>query len=90
VASLDEGRSLDGNALAGLLRELFDRELTEVVRGCPSCGDASPIGAHRAYRGPGVVLRCPACGDVALTVVTAPDRHIVRLRGAWTFELARP
>jgi hypothetical protein len=48
------------------------------------------VGAHRAYVGGGIVLRCPSCGDVALTIVSAPDRRIVRLSGRWTFELARP
>jgi hypothetical protein len=87
---MDEGRCVDGNAIAGLLRELFDRELTEVIRGCGSCGEASMVGAHRAYRGPGIVLRWPTCGDVAMTIIERPDRHVVRLSGSWTFALARP
>jgi hypothetical protein len=86
----DQGRALDGNALAGVLRELFDREMTMVLRECGSCGESAAVGAHRAYVGGGIVLRCPSCGDVALTIVSAPDRRIVRLSGRWTFELARP
>jgi uncharacterized Zn finger protein len=87
---MDEGRCVDGNAIAGLLRELFERELTEVMRGCSSCGDANLVGAHRAYRGAGIVLRCPSCGAVALTIVERPDRRVVQLTGRWTLELARP
>jgi hypothetical protein len=86
---MDDDGCLDGNAIAGLLRELFDREMTGVLRGCASCGDRSPIGAHRAYRGAGMVLRCPSCEDVAMTVVSAADRHVVRLSGSWVFSLAR-
>jgi uncharacterized Zn finger protein len=87
---MDEGRCVDGNAIAGLLHELFDRELTEVMRGCASCGEANLVGAHRAYRAAGIVLRCPNCGDVALTIVERPDARIVQLTGRWTLELARP
>ena len=86
----DQGRALDGNAIGGVLRELFDREMTTVLRDCASCGDTAAVDAHRAYVGGGIVLRCPSCGDVALTIVSATDRRIVRLSGRWTFELARP
>ena len=80
---------LDGNAIAGLLREVFDTEMTAVPRGCSTCGTVSAVGAHRCYRGAGTVLRCPACGDVALRIVSLPDRHVVVLSGRWTFDVAR-
>jgi hypothetical protein len=53
---------LDGNGVAGLLGEVFGAEVTAVVRACGSCGTEAAVGAHRAYRGAGVVLRCPGCG----------------------------
>jgi len=81
---------LDGNAIAGLLQELFGGELTNELRGCGSCGEWSPIGAHRAYRSAGIVLRCPACGDVAMRIATLPERHVVQLSGSWTLSLSRP
>jgi predicted RNA-binding Zn-ribbon protein involved in translation (DUF1610 family) len=80
---------LDGNALAGILGEAFGTEMTSVRRGCPTCGVRSAIGAHRAYRGAGAVLRCPACGDLALRVATLADRYVVRMSGTWTLELPR-
>jgi hypothetical protein len=40
---------LDGNALAGLLEELFATELTDAPRSCGSCGAARAVGAHRRY-----------------------------------------
>jgi hypothetical protein len=83
----DEMRWLDGNAVAGLLVEVFGAEMTTAVRGCASCGAQRPVGAHRAYVGMGAVLRCPVCGDVGLRVTALPDRHVVRLSGTWTFEL---
>ena len=68
---------LDGNALAGLLEELFATKLTDAPRSCGSCGAVRAVRAHRLYRGPGLVLRCPVCSDIALVVATAPDGHIV-------------
>jgi hypothetical protein len=73
----------DGNAIAGLLQEIFVGEFTTLQRRCQSCGDRNPAGAHRSYSGAGVVLRCPTCGDVALKFATLPDRYVFELRGAW-------
>jgi hypothetical protein len=80
---------LDGNAIAGQLHEAFAMEMTTVPRRCQSCGRISVVGAHRAYRGAGMVLRCPVCADVALRLVALPDRTIVKLAGTWTLELPR-
>ena len=85
----DEARWLDGNGVAGLLAEVFGAELTTVVRTCASCGTAAPVGAHRAYLGPGTVLRCPGCADVAILIARLPDRDVVQVRGSWSIELPR-
>ena len=74
---------LDGNGVAGLLEALCAAEMTTVERGCPSCGARTAVGAHRAYRGAGLVLRCPTCGDVAARIASLPDRHVVALTGTW-------
>jgi hypothetical protein len=81
---------LDGNAIAGTLCELFDREMTDVMRGCASCGERHAVGAHMLFHSAGFVLRCPACSDVAMVVVTLPDRTLVQLTGTWTLSLAGP
>ena len=47
----------DGNAIAGILQEIFVAEFTTLERTCQSCGDRNPAGAHRSYRGAGIVLR---------------------------------
>ena len=78
---------LDGNAIAGLLVECLGTELTDAPRRCQSCGRVHPIGAHRLYRGAGLVLRCPSCGDVAALIATLPDRHVLRLSGTWMLEI---
>ena len=78
---------LDGNAIAGLFQEMFGSDLNPMPRGCQSCGTVHPIGAHRLYRGAGLVLRCPECHDVALRIVSLPDRHVLHLNGAWQIEI---
>ena len=80
---------LDGNALAGLLQEVFATELTDAPHGCASCGAVRAIGAHRLYRGAGLVLRCPVCADIALVVATAPGQYVVHLSGTWRMEMTR-
>jgi predicted RNA-binding Zn-ribbon protein involved in translation (DUF1610 family) len=64
---------LDGNAVAGLLLEVFEADVTATVRTCSSCNRDHAIGAHRAYRGAGVVLRCPSCGAVAVRIALSPE-----------------
>jgi Family of unknown function (DUF6510) len=86
---MSEGLWLDGNGVAGALAEVFGAEMTAVVRACGSCGTAAALGAHRAYRGAGLVLRCPACHDLAITIVSLPDRHVVQVRGSLRLELPR-
>lgn len=60
---------LDGNAVAGLLQEVFAAEMTTAVATCSNCGASEPIGAVRVYRGAGVVLRCPHCDHTLMTIV---------------------
>jgi len=85
----DDATWLDGNGVAGTLAEVFGFELTAIVRACGTCGTAAAVGAHRAYRGAGLVLRCPACGDVAVRIARLPDRDVIEVRGSWSAELPR-
>ena len=65
----------DGNAVAGLLQEVFAVEMTTAVGTCRNCGAAEPIGAVRVYRGAGVVLRCPHCDNTLAKIVRVGSRH---------------
>jgi hypothetical protein len=85
----DEAVWLDGNAIAGLLIDVFGTEMTATERGCQSCGALTRVGAHRVYRGAGTVVRCPICADLALRITTLPDRHVVLLAGSWALEVPR-
>ena len=61
---------VDGNAVAGVLSEIFRAEMTVTITTCATCGDTRPVGALRAYLdAPGVVLRCASCGATQIKVV---------------------
>jgi hypothetical protein len=84
--SWSEDYALDGNALAGVLEEVFAAEITTALRVCQSCGTPSAIGAHRAYRGAGIVLRCPVCRDLAMRIAELRGQTRVWLAGEWSFQ----
>ncbi len=65
---------LDGNAIAGLLQEVFAVEMTTAIGTCGGCGAAGPVGAVHVYRGAGIVLRCPHCNNV-LAKIVKNDSH---------------
>jgi hypothetical protein len=77
---------LDGNAIAGLLAEIAAVDLTTVMRTCQSCGARHAMGAHRSYRGAGIVLRCPSCEDVAVRIGVREERLVVDWRGTYEIE----
>ena len=64
---------LDGNAVAGELREMFSVEVTTGEGECAGCGKMHAMGALLAFtHGPGIVLRCPSCESVMLKLVRTP------------------
>jgi Family of unknown function (DUF6510) len=66
---------VDGNALGGVLIDVFGREMTDARGCCAECGTVNAMGALIAYtRAPGDVLRCPACDSVVLVAVAMPGR----------------
>jgi len=78
---------LDGNAIAGLLQEVFAVEMTTALETCGGCGKSEPIGAVHVYRGAGVVLRCPHCGNALGTVVQGRARTWITLAGMRALEI---
>jgi len=78
---------LDGNAVAGLLRDVFAVEMTTAVGTCGSCGTAGPVGAVPVYRGAGIVLRCPHCGNTLAKIVKSDSRVWIDLTGVRALEL---
>jgi hypothetical protein len=74
----------DGNAIGGVLAEVFAVDVTAAGRVCQSCRMDSQIGAHRLYTGAGFVLRCPRCGDLAAVIAQLPGRNVISLHGTWS------
>jgi hypothetical protein len=79
---------LDGNAMAGDLREIFAVDVTAARFTCAGCGHAGAIGTLRLWgQEMGRVGRCPECADVVLLLVRAAERIVLDLRGAVRLEL---
>jgi len=74
--------NLDGNAAAGVLREVFTEEMTTSECRCESCHRLSALGQLLMYGGAmGVVLRCPRCTAIVLRVTSARRGWFVEMRG---------
>jgi hypothetical protein len=81
-------RRLDGNAVGGLLLELFGVELTVATGVCGSCGAVEPIARLHVYLdAPGAVVRCCHCEDVLMRIVRGPDRAWIDLSGLRSLEI---
>jgi len=81
---------LDGNAVAGLLHEIFGLDMSASPALCVSCGRAGAVGTLLAFtHAPGVVLCCPGCDQVILRIVTTPDAIYLDARGTAYLRLER-
>jgi hypothetical protein len=76
--------TLDANAVAGMLMEIFGTEMTVAASQCTYCGNRGELGTLRAYiHAPGIVLRCRVCTQVILRVMRREDGgYLVDARGA--------
>ena len=84
----EQDLKLDGNAAAGLLRELFTFELTTARGRCENCGAVAEVGAVMVYaNAPGSVLRCPQCASVLMRIVSSGDRYWLDARGISWLEI---
>jgi hypothetical protein len=82
--------ALDGNAIGGLLREVFGVEMTSAACVCAGCGAAGAVAELAVYlRAPGTVVRCRSCDSVLMVLVTVRGRTCVDLRGFASLEPAR-
>lgn len=79
--SADENQNAlppDGNAVAGLLCEVFTCEMTVAVITCGGCGAAAPVGAVRVFGGAmGAIFRCATC-ETAAPVGAHAARNLAR------------
>ena len=79
--------SLDGNAIAGRLAEVFGAEMTTATGVCASCGARRQVAELMVYvRGPGTVARCPTCEAIVMVLVEIRGINCVDLRGIEVLE----
>ena len=73
---------LDGNAAAGVLREVFAVDVTSARGACVGCGRTGPMAEARLFAdAPGLVLRCAGCDAVLLRLVSGGGRRWLDVRG---------
>ena len=74
--------AVDGNAIGGLLIDVFGAEMTAANSTCGTCGTSRPVAELVVYRrAPGTVVRCRTCGSVLMVFVKAHDVTCVDLAG---------
>jgi hypothetical protein len=78
--------ALDGNAIGGLLIDLFGAEMTAAGSICGTCGATRPVAELVVYRqAPGTVVRCRTCSSVLMVFVKAHGVTGVDLSGLASF-----
>lgn len=81
---------LDGNAAAGILREVFVHEMSTAHGPCASCGAIAQIGSQHLYMyplSPGAVLRCQVCEQALMVLVHNGGRYRLGLTGLTWIEI---
>jgi hypothetical protein len=74
---------VDGNAAAGMLSEIFAKDLSAGQAKCAGCGTTRPIGTLHVYsHGMGMVVRCPGCDGVVMRLAKTPTHIWLDARGA--------
>lgn len=74
--------ALDGNAIGGLLYEIFSTDMTAAVSVCGNCGATCQVAELAVYaHAPGTVVRCRSCDSVLMVFVKIHDRTCVDLLG---------
>ena len=77
-----ENGVLDGNAIGGLLLEVFGTEMTAATGRCGRCGTAAQVAELAVYRpGLGTVARCRHCDNVLMVFVQVRGVTCVDMRG---------
>jgi Family of unknown function (DUF6510) len=74
--------ALDGNAIAGLLMDVFGAEMTTAPSTCANCGARRPVAELVVYlQAPGAVARCRSCDNVAMVFARIRGINCVDVSG---------
>ena len=82
---------LDGNAAAGMLRDVFAYDLSGARGACASCGAIAQMGGQHLYMyplSPGAVLRCQTCESVLIVFVHSGGHYRFGMQGLKWLEIA--
>ena len=77
--------TVDGNAIGGLLYDVFGTEMTTAIGKCARCGATAQLAEFVVYpRAPGTVARCRNCMALLMVITHVREMNCVDLRGlAW-------
>jgi uncharacterized protein DUF6510 len=79
--------ALDGNAIGGVLVDVFGVEMTAAKGVCAHCGAAGEVATFVVYlEAPGTVVRCRTCGEVLMVVLERRGINCVDLGGLAALE----
>ena len=77
-----EDNVLDGNAIGGMLIELFGTEMTTATGRCGKCGTMGQVAEMAVYQPKlGTVVRCRVCDNVLMVFVEVRGVTCVDLQG---------
>jgi uncharacterized protein DUF6510 len=77
-----EASTLDGNAIGGLLMEVFGTEMTTAIGTCGNCGATREVAQLPVYLPRlGTVVRCRSCESVLMVFVEVRGVTCVDLHG---------
>jgi Family of unknown function (DUF6510) len=80
-ADMDDA-AMDGNAIGGLLAEVFGTDMTMATATCGSCGAVSVVAELAVYMpGLGTVVRCRSCDSVLMVFVALHGTTCTDLMG---------
>ena len=82
---------LDGNAAAGIMRDMFVHDVTAARGACASCGNVAQMGSQHLYMfplSPGAVLRCTVCQGVLMVCVHTEGRYRLGMTGLKWLEIS--
>jgi class 3 adenylate cyclase len=80
---------LDGNAIAGLLLDVFGSDMTTATGVCASCGAGAVLAEQMVYnRAPGTVVRCRSCTSMLMVFVEVRRIYCVDMSGISSIEPA--
>jgi DNA-directed RNA polymerase subunit RPC12/RpoP len=81
--------ALDGNAIGGLLLDVFGAEMTTARGVCANCGAQLQVAELVVYvQAPGTVARCRSCEHMVMVFVEIRGITCVDLRGLASVEQA--